>query len=352
MAKTIDRPAAARASREAEAPGVCHVVYANGLRRAETLGPDVQVALYARCLHEGRPGLVELWAAKRTDRGAKLAMTTSRRDPAYFPRAGDQRAVTRLARRHREAGDEVFASPLTRAEPEPGKHAVTSGAVVWVDIDDAHQIARLRAFAQRPHLVVASGSGGVHAYWRLSSDLEGERIDAANRRLARGLGGDMQATDRGRSLRLPGTVNGKVGRSCRVVFADLAGRALSPSELLDALPADPKPVAEATPRRSPALAADEADRIAPPEYFRVLTGLSGPEQGGHVLCPLHEERTPSCLVYAEPERGWWCFGACGKGGRLYDLASALGGGPVGRELHGEAFLEARRWARAALGLER
>jgi len=32
---------------------------------------------------------------------------------------------------------------------------------------DAHQIARLRAFAQRPHLVVASGSGGVHAYWRI-----------------------------------------------------------------------------------------------------------------------------------------------------------------------------------------
>lgn len=345
MAKTIDRPAAARASREAEAPGVCHVVYANGLRRAEALGPDVQVALYARCLHEGRPGLVELWAAKRTDRGAKLAMTTSRRDPAYFPRAGDQRAVTRLARRHREAGDEVFASPLTRAEP--GKHAVTSGAVVWVDIDDAHQIARLRAFAQRPHLVVASGSGGVHAYWRLSSDLEGERIDAANRRLARGLGGDMQATDRGRSLRLPGTVNGKVGRPCRVVFADLAGRALSPSELLDALPADPKPVAEATPRRSPALAADEADRSPRPSTSASSRGSRSPSGAGTCCARCTRSAHPRASSTRSPSAAG---GASGLAARAGGCMTSPRRSAAARS--GAAFLEARRWARAALGLER
>jgi len=243
----------------------------------------------------------------------------------------------------------VFASPLTRPRPEPGKRAVESGAVVWVDIDDRSQIERLRRFTHRPHLVVASGSGGVHAYWRLAAELRGDAIDAANRRLAEALGGDPQSTDRGRSLRLPGTVNAKVGRLCRIVLCDLARPGFAPAALLAGLPPDPRPPARVRPRPSALARPDDAERVSPPDYFRRLTGLEVPEGGGHVLCPLHEERTPSCLVFAEPERGWHCFG-CGAGGRVYDLASALGGGPTGRELRDEAFREAKRWVNAALGL--
>jgi len=54
-------------------------------------------------------------------------------------------------------------------------------------------------------------------------------------------------------------------------------------------------------------------------------------------------------VFAEPERGFWCFG-CGRGGRLYDLQSLLDGGPWGRELRGDAFVAAKRRAHEALGL--
>jgi hypothetical protein len=52
-------------------------------------------------------------------------------------------------------------------------------------------------------------------------------------------------------------------------------------------------------------------------------------------------------VYAEAEQGWWCFG-CQRGGRIYDLASLLSGGPWGRELRGDAFRTARELAAAAL----
>jgi hypothetical protein len=40
------------------------------------------------------------------------------------------------------------------------------------------------------------------------------------------------------------------------------------------------------------------------------------------LCPIHDERTPSFTVYADRER-WHCFGACGRGGDVIDLAREL-----------------------------
>jgi hypothetical protein len=45
-------------------------------------------------------------------------------------------------------------------------------------------------------------------------------------------------------------------------------------------------------------------------------------------------------VFAEAERGWWCYG-CARGGRIYDLASLLSGGPCGERLRGDAFRAAR-----------
>jgi hypothetical protein len=40
-----------------------------------------------------------------------------------------------------------------------------------------------------------------------------------------------------------------------------------------------------------------------------------------VKCPLsdHDDFYASCQVFAEAERGWWCFG-CSRGGRIYNLA--------------------------------
>jgi hypothetical protein len=70
---------------------------------------------------------------------------------------------------------------------------------------------------------------------------------------------------------------------------------------------------------------------------------------GLVRCrlPDHEDAYASCQVYAEADQGWWCFG-CARGGRIYDLASLLSGGPWGRERRGEAFRAARELVAAAL----
>jgi hypothetical protein len=91
-------------------------------------------------------------------------------------------------------------------------------------------------------------------------------------------------------------------------------------------------------------------RVAPPVYFRALCGVDVPAADGMVKCPLpdHDDAYASCQVFAEAERGWWCFG-CARGGRVYDLASLLKGGPWGRELRGDAFSRAVELAREALG---
>ena len=110
------------------------------------------------------------------------------------------------------------------------------------------------------------------------------------------------------------------------VAVDFAPALLDPDQVRRALP-DPEPRRECTrPARVRLSEDDELGRIPPPVYFRLLCGLAVPSRGGYVLCPLHEERTPSCMVWVEPERGWWCFG-CGRGGGIYDLASLVEGGP-------------------------
>jgi hypothetical protein len=87
-----------------------------------------------------------------------------------------------------------------------------------------------------------------------------------------------------------------------------------------------------------------------PPVFRALAGVRVPERGGYLHCPLpgHEERTASCHVWPYPERGWWCFG-CSRGGGIYDLASALAGGPTGAALRGPALSAARERVRRSLG---
>lgn len=337
--------------------GGARLVYADGAERAEALAPDQEVALYARCLHEGRPGLVEVVAGRRLADGS-LRMRR-RRERERFPAAGDQAALVRLVRRHREAGEEVFCTPLTRRLPRPGREGqVLAGALVWIDIDEPEELWRLRAFRHRPHLVVYSGSGGAHAYWRLARPAIPATLEAANRKLAGHLGGDLACCDRARVMRVPGSMNWKAGRACRLAFLDLARPGTALAELVRGLedpdPPPPPPDPETLRRWAKRNALDDARRVPPPVYFRLLAGVEVPARGGDVRCPLpdHHERNPSCRVYSNPERGWVCFG-CRRGGSIYDLASLLGHGPGGRRgaLHGEEFRRVRRHVRELLGLD-
>jgi RepB DNA-primase from phage plasmid len=246
------------------------VISADGEPRQRPLTCDQQVALWGRALHSGAAGLVEVVVARRRADGT-LPMR-SRSDPGRFPRAGDLSALVALARRHRRAGEEVFCTPLTRREPRAGRAGgILPARCAWVDIDEPANLDRLRAFASRPHLVVYSGSGGAHAFWRLAVPLRAHEVEAVNRKLAHHLGADLGSTDRARIMRLPGH-NHKAGRPCRIVFCDLAGPAVDAERLVAGLedpdPPTPPPSAAELRRRLAFLAADEASRIPPPVYFR------------------------------------------------------------------------------------
>lgn len=51
--------------------------------------------------------------------------------------------------------------------------------------------------------------------------------------------------------------------------------------------------------------------------------VDGGRRSGHtmkVLCPMHEERTPSCNIYTD-QNTFWCFG-CNKGGNVINFLMA------------------------------
>jgi CHC2 zinc finger len=66
-----------------------------------------------------------------------------------------------------------------------------------------------------------------------------------------------------------------------------------------------------------------------------------------VPCPFHPDRTASLHVYDMPERGWYCFGACRRGGTIYDLAAPL----YGLQARGEDFRRLRAELRRTFGLD-
>ena len=109
---------------------------------------------------------------------------------------------------------------------------------------------------------------------------------------------------------------------------------------------------QATTVRSPAIAqlgpGDPLRLIPPPVAFEILFGLEVP-RSGFVRCPLpgHDDRTPSCKAFADPDRGFYCWG-CNRGGTLVDLGAHL----WGISPRGAGYFEIRsRLAAALLGRE-
>jgi hypothetical protein len=240
----------------------------------------------------------------------------------------------------------VLPRHVNRQSGEIGgsREFITQAKALWVDCDlkespDARQ--RLANFRPPPHLIVASG-GGFHAYWLIEQPLDADWVPIANRRLAYALGADLAATDATRILRPPGTRNLKYQPPRPVELVELRhSPALPVRELVGNLPNPPGK--RAVPRRLTAtgfdLAADPLRAIPPPVYVRELSGTEVPDTGGMVSCPLpdHDDPEPSCQVFAQPERGWYCYG-CQRGGSIYDFAAPL----LGRQTSGRDFLALRR----------
>jgi hypothetical protein len=331
----------------------------DGVVQRRSLPASAHRALFARLVLAGAsPGdWLHAWPARRRADGRLVAR---RRDPLTFRPADELDALLAAVGLWHARGLEVFAGMLPRSRPEPTRAAVASGSVVWVDVDDPTALDRLRAFCsgQPPHYVADSGrSGGRHVAWLLSARHPAPALEAANRRLAHAVGGDGAVCHAGASLRLPGTRNGKPGGTwCRIVAADLARVPYDLEALTAGLPAA---AGGARPTSVPPHAAarsrcdDPLATIPPPNYFAALCGVTVPPGGGSVRCPLpgHDDVHPSCVVYETAAQGWRCFSHPGGpvGGRLYDLVSALGAGPTGRALRGDAFRAARERAERALG---
>jgi hypothetical protein len=353
------------------------------------LPPARHRAIQLGMLHADTAELVELTPGTRSADG-KLALDRRRRREHYLPGGAAGRRdwlavllahadqIVRGAYAAGRAGvgprEEAFVGVAPRTHRRGDKHAIAYSRFLWVDVDEPGELPALWALlAERPcHLLIESGgSGGAHAYWKLAEPLAATRVDPrtgevvepieqAHVRLIHELGvdadgrpcvADIACKERARVMRLAGTVNYKTGQHARIVEADFALPAYGLAELVGDLP-DPSPARRADPPARRASAdEDPYKRIAPPEYFLRLAGITVP-RGGLVSCPSpsHVDRHPSCSVGAEASQGWCCHaGDCGARGAIYDLASVLLGGPWGRELRGTAFTRARARVREVFG---
>ena len=329
------------------------VVRADGRRVSSELSAAEQIELYARVVHAGARGLVEVVRARRLSDGRLGRFERGRRE--WCPVAGEGPALAALVGGQLESERrELFVTPAALREPRGRNEAVSEAICAWVDLDDPERLEELRGFAHRPHLVVASGSGGRHAYWRLSRPASPEELARANRMLCERLGADRQSTNPARIMRLPGSINWKSGRPvrCRILWADLARPGYELGRLVEGLrdPREPRP-----PRRSGSRRERGGDRalrsVPPPRYFWAIAGVAVPGYGGHVRCPhaAHPDRHPSAYCYPEPGEGWHCF-SCGAGGGPVQLVAALEGLET-RGLRGEDYLRCRAEALRRLGIE-
>jgi hypothetical protein len=210
-------------------------------------------------------------------------------------------------------------------------------------------VAALGDFEPAPAIVIGSGTASnCHAYWLPTEPLERGELERANRSLAYVLGADPASADAARILRVPGTLSHKHQPPTPVDAIRLEfGQRVKAADVVGALPDPPAPARSTfTPAPAPARRDDPLLAIAPEVYVRRLLGVEVPRHR-KVPCPFHDDRHASLHVYETAERGWYCFGACRRGGTIYDLAAPL----YGYTARGEDFVRLRAELRRLFGLE-
>jgi len=244
---------------------------------------------------------------------------------------------------------DVYVGCAPRTRRHGGRDAVQRAFVLWADCDGERAVASLSDFEPMPAIVVASGTGSnCHAYWPLTEPLPRDELEVANRRLAHALGADPASADAARILRVPGTLSHKHDPPSPVDALRLdPDRRIHAGDVVAGLPDPPAPARTPfTPAPAQVRGHDPLLAIAPDVYVRRLLGVEVPRHR-KVRCPFHEDRHASLHVYEKAERGWYCFGACRRGGTIYDLAAPL----YGYSARGEDFLRLRTELRRLFGLE-
>lgn len=241
--------------------------------------------------------------------------------------------------------DDVYVGALARSRPSGREQDVATYRWLWADVDygtaghakpashatrDA-ALAAIRAVGAavgRPTMLVHTG-GGFQPWWALSETADPAAWRDAIARLAHAVGGDINATDPPRILRVPGTRNFKVEPARPVVLTEIvpAGRPIERFLALPAAPADPAPPRPARPLRDPADADrpfDLANDVPVAEVFAWL-GIDMHREGGRVYCacPVHHGSNPSQMVVGGDGNFAYCFGDCQRHYGPVDVVAAV-----------------------------
>lgn len=285
----------------------------SGYLRPPGLAPLQQAALYLRSIHE--PGAyIELRA--RAPQGFAQSW---HRDP--YEAAQDALRISHLT--------DVYVGVLPRRETSGGKDSVLPSRVLWCEADSPHAVESALMHKHPPAMVVCTSPGRAHCYWQLTRPVPADRVAEANRRLAYALGGDMNAVDAARILRVPGTMNHK-RKTPKPVFLSrfAASPNIDPGALLDSLPNPPAaaPVTVRPPR--PRVTDPTTDRLRKIPSREYAPALAHRDLTGHLMCcPFHKggaENTPSFHVGGPDAALWFCFG-CSEGGDIFGFAARLWG---------------------------
>jgi len=105
---------------------------------------------------------------------------------------------------------DLYAAPAPRVRPAAGKSNVLTTDWLWADMDMAGLDTHKDFWrALPPTMVVRSGSGGLHLYWRLSSRIQAEVAEQLNLQMVKLFGADRPSAEYSHKLRIPGTFNRK-----------------------------------------------------------------------------------------------------------------------------------------------
>jgi RepB DNA-primase from phage plasmid/CHC2 zinc finger len=267
----------------------------------------------------------------------------------FVPAESCARAAGIIIRRLALVTD-VYVGVALRDRRAGGRDAIGRCHLLFVEIDTPDAQDRLDRFQWPATATISSGGEGRrHCYWELCTPVGPHECERANRQLTHRLGADPVAVDASRLLRPPASWNWKYNPRQPVRLLDLKPeRRYELGELLDGLPDPLVRTRQAAPARVRELRhpLDETLLGIPAEqYVRALTGRE-PNRAGKLHCPFHEDRHPSLQLYADGS--WYCFGACRRGGTIYDFAAALWlTGTKGR-----GFIELRDRLAAELGVAR
>jgi len=242
------------------------------------------------------------------------------------------------------ARTDVFIGAAPRVRRAGGRDAVQRAWCLWVDIDSTDWQQKLSLSPVAPSLIIASGSGGVHAYFSLTKPAPAKMIEQGNRRLAHLLGADPKCVDAARIMRPPQTWNHKHNPARPVTRVGGTQRLVSMLIVADLV----DPVSGSRKRNVVPHRHEHADRLLGISAREYVPALSGREvnSGGKAQCPFHgggHERTPSLHAYTNPAKGWRCYG-CEKGGTVYDFAGEL----WGLSTRGDGFREIRHRLKGVL----